>query len=252
VDEIVTRKESTPVVIRSDVEEGKLYGEYREELRFDFLYSCAYCTKTEMESSAVGFEIDHYIPQRLAPELLNRYSNLMWSCEFCNQSKWGYFPSEEELEKGISIVKADREDPTECYTVDQDTCLAREKDERGKYNIRLLRLNRKELLRIRKGRQKLAKDIEVVKRGLREIMRMNMDVLSKEQRIAIQKIKTRMIEDAKTVGKTMREYIIEQNRSVAIDTDMMERDEKKITKEYLRSKNAITGTIEKKYLEELL
>jgi 5-methylcytosine-specific restriction endonuclease McrA len=77
----------SPLVTRSYVEPTKDYLEYVEHLRHDFFYSCAYCTITEHEAETINFNIDHYEPKSLRPDLTNEYSNLMYACRFCNTYK---------------------------------------------------------------------------------------------------------------------------------------------------------------------
>ena len=63
------------------------YHEYKQYLRKDFYYSCAYCTITEWKARGIRFEIDHYEPVSAAPHLRNTYTNLMYSCEECNSQR---------------------------------------------------------------------------------------------------------------------------------------------------------------------
>ena len=49
-----------PLVVRSNPPQGENYNEYKEILRYDFFYTCAYCTMMEAEAAAVRFTIDHY------------------------------------------------------------------------------------------------------------------------------------------------------------------------------------------------
>lgn len=80
---------------KSDIEQMKPYGKYRESLRKDFGKLCGYCGKSELVTKN-SFEIDHFIPQRLAPEKEDDYSNLVYSCYECNRKKSGKWPSEDK------------------------------------------------------------------------------------------------------------------------------------------------------------
>ena len=91
------KESKKPVVIRSEVKSKKNYNDYKELLRFDFWYSCAYCTLTEAEGGGIGFEIDHYYPQKKKSELSAEYRNLFWSCEICNRYKSDYYPDEDDI-----------------------------------------------------------------------------------------------------------------------------------------------------------
>lgn len=76
------------------------YGEYREHLRRDFWFSCAYCTTAEVEATGIGFEIDHYVPASRDKSLLTCYKNLMWCCEHCNSAKRNH-PTPKASEAGF-------------------------------------------------------------------------------------------------------------------------------------------------------
>lgn len=80
---------------RSDIEHLKPCGKYRESLRKDFGRICGYCGKSELVTKN-SFEIDHFVPQRLAPEREDDYSNLVYSYYECNRKKSGKWPSEDK------------------------------------------------------------------------------------------------------------------------------------------------------------
>ncbi|MGC1294505.1 MAG: hypothetical protein WA869_05640 [Alloacidobacterium sp.] len=60
---------SSALVERSVVPKGLQYGNYKKYLRYDFMYSCAYCSMSEAEAQAIRFTIDHYEPRNARPEL---------------------------------------------------------------------------------------------------------------------------------------------------------------------------------------
>jgi HNH endonuclease len=91
------------LVVRSVVEPVEHYDEYRQVLRFDFFYSCAYCTMTESEARGIRFTIDHYEPQSARRDLVNEYSNLLYACDTCNIRKGNRCPSPEV----VCSLKAD-------------------------------------------------------------------------------------------------------------------------------------------------
>jgi hypothetical protein len=102
------------LVTRSTVPPGLKYSEYRQTLRHDFIYSCAYCTMSEAEAQAIRFVIDHYEPRNARPDLIDDYENLMYSCDECNDRKGtGALPLKREprgigsfgqTETGIRII----------------------------------------------------------------------------------------------------------------------------------------------------
>ena len=64
------------------------YESFRPWLRDEFTFRCIYCLKREKWGQVTGeFEIDHFQPQTLAPELNLDYANLVYSCRRCNAVK---------------------------------------------------------------------------------------------------------------------------------------------------------------------
>lgn len=61
--------------------------DYINFLRKDFNYRCGYCDVCEPTEGKENFEIDHFIPIAVKPELKTKYSNLIYSCKTCNRSK---------------------------------------------------------------------------------------------------------------------------------------------------------------------
>lgn len=63
------------------------YGSYREWLRDEFTFRCTYCLTRERWSAALGFDIDHFVPQAFDPSLRCTYDNLLYLCHRCNLKK---------------------------------------------------------------------------------------------------------------------------------------------------------------------
>lgn len=75
-----------------DMKEVKHYSEYRQNLRKDFVFRCGYCSKIE-KLTTTGFEIDHFVPQKIDRSRECDYSNLVYSCFTCNRKKGGKWPT---------------------------------------------------------------------------------------------------------------------------------------------------------------
>jgi HNH endonuclease len=84
--------------------------EYRDCLRLDFTFRCAYCLSREVEvgrgARYGGFEIEHFKPEHRFRGLRNVYTNLLWACRECNLAKGGRWPSDEEQAIGARFVDA--------------------------------------------------------------------------------------------------------------------------------------------------
>ena len=64
------------------------YESYRPWLRDEFAFRCVYCLKRETWGQVTSeFELDHFEPQALNPELRLDYLNLVYACRRCNAVK---------------------------------------------------------------------------------------------------------------------------------------------------------------------
>ena len=77
---------------RNDVPEFSNYKKYKQILREDFHQRCGYCGDHEFFRDSF-YEIDHFVPKTLAPDKENEYSNLVYSCRSCNNSKRANWPT---------------------------------------------------------------------------------------------------------------------------------------------------------------
>lgn len=77
---------------RFPAEKRSPYRNYEDMLREDFYGICGYCGKSELVTKN-AFEIDHFIPRKIAPELEEEYTNLVYSCYECNRKKASKWPS---------------------------------------------------------------------------------------------------------------------------------------------------------------
>ena len=77
---------------RDNAPQGMVYKAYKPILREDFHQRCGYCGDHEFFRETF-YEIDHFVPKVLAPEKENEYSNLIYSCRSCNNSKRDKWPT---------------------------------------------------------------------------------------------------------------------------------------------------------------
>jgi len=72
------------------------WSEHKPDLQQDFHFSCGYCGSYDGYRHT-WFEVDHFIPKSLFEPLGNisteDYSNLVYSCKFCNNNKSSKWPS---------------------------------------------------------------------------------------------------------------------------------------------------------------
>lgn len=74
------------------------YHHYKEDLKEDFKSCCGYCG--DEDSWAGGFrffQIDHFVPKKIMVNLCETdYSNLVYSCFYCNNRKRADWPTNDE------------------------------------------------------------------------------------------------------------------------------------------------------------
>jgi len=130
-----------------DVKGG--YRSFRPFVREDFLRQCAFCLFSELlVGGEEGFELDHFRPRHLFPELLNDFYNLYYSCHPCNHIKRDSWPPSILEEQGIRFVDLCKEDFGAHFSVEADGKLDALTNS-GNYTIDKLNLNRKHLVTVR-------------------------------------------------------------------------------------------------------
>ena len=229
-----------PLVNRSRVAKKKSYQDYREELRVDFWFSCAYCSITEIEASGIGFQIDHYIPPSSNPSLKDAYENLMYSCQQCNRYKWDIVPSKNMKNRGLYFLKIDEEDPRPHIGLEDQ--LARGLTPTGVFNVKVLNLNRHTLIRIRSLRQELHDSSEIILNGLRTLMGVRIDTLPRGFRLKFRNILKKYKRNAKLTAETIREIIDSECRSSILDQDPNKKDDIIERRKYLKEIKALVGS----------
>jgi len=229
-----------PVVIRSEVPDKKKYSDYREELRFDFWYSCAYCSLSESEAMGIGFEIDHYYPKEHFPKLKNEYKNLLWSCEKCNGYKSDFFPDDNQMERGNYILRPDEDNPNDHMQLENYNL--RGKSHTGQFNIELLILNRKMLQRMRDIRKRLFDAIEFISFGVPNLAQVKLDLLKNpKQRILFLRIMDRMKQRFNSLNNDMDMLFRDFAKSPLLDDDPDKKEKLKRRREYLKEQKVINS-----------
>lgn len=73
------------------------YSDHKDELKKDYKSRCGYCNDIDVWRT-VWFEIDHFVPKKYLKTIKETdYSNLVYSCRSCNNSKRAHWPTEDEL-----------------------------------------------------------------------------------------------------------------------------------------------------------
>lgn len=105
--------------------EGK-WTEYKADLQEDFHFHCGYCGSYDGYRHT-WFEVDHFIPKLLFKPLGKistvEYTNLVYSCKFCNNNKSSKWPS-----KSVNITNINNEGFVDPCDKDYDIHLFRTND----------------------------------------------------------------------------------------------------------------------------
>lgn len=114
-----------------------------EQVRHAFDCRCGYCSVDE--TSAGGeLTVDHYQP--LAADGLDELANLVYACFRCNLYKGDYWPTPAEAAAGLFVLHPLRDDLTTHLHENITTGELESLTATGAFNIRLLHLNRPQLV----------------------------------------------------------------------------------------------------------
>lgn len=152
------------------------YGAYRECLRLEFQFVCAYCLSTEREAAAGeaygGFEIEHFKPKGRGEfrHLRNDYLNLLWACHACNRAKGHRWPHPKERRLGMRFVDPTKEALGRFLQLKGDRVGATAANPAGEYMIEEIRLNSSLHIERRRKRANLEKKLALVE-GIAQVLR---------------------------------------------------------------------------------
>src|SRR2546429_155966 len=129
------------------------YRAYKQILRQDFKHRCAYCLLHEGDEYGAGFhnfQIDHFRPRFLFPQLEATYTNLYYACRWCNGAKSETWPSNEQANQSYRFVDPCLEDLYQDHArLDAATGKLLPKSNPGIFTVREIRLNRKMFTELR-------------------------------------------------------------------------------------------------------
>lgn len=205
------------LIVRSKVEAVTAYGEYREVLRDDFYYSCGYCTLSECEAQGLTFEIDHYEPVALRPDLKNDYENLIYSCDECNSRKSDLTPPPAAREAGFEFFRPDKHSWEDHFKSDETRVNGASPV--GEFSTEMLDLNRQQLRRLRDIRKRLHQCDEIVAGGILALRRFKIDQLPPSIKGSAFKLIRQMPGIAEEAMQQIDEVLKQASRSPLVDED---------------------------------
>ena len=150
------------MVLKKRTQNPPVYREYRsykECLRLEFEYRCAYCHIHEAEDGgSKKFHIDHYLPKSKFPEKRCNYSNLFYLCADCNRLKGNYWAN--WIQKILHEYILNPCDHDCDIHFDRSKSAWTPKTSVAKWNIGKLRLNSEKQIIVRDARTLFLKTIE--------------------------------------------------------------------------------------------
>lgn len=83
---------------RSNPKSVSSYKEFKDDIKEDFNSRCGYCDDEDRWMGGKRFfQIDHFVPRKYLMSISDKeYSNLIYSCFFCNNSKHSDWPTKDE------------------------------------------------------------------------------------------------------------------------------------------------------------
>lgn len=114
-----------------------------EQVRQAFAFRCGYCGVNEAEAGC-EFTVDHYQPRAAGGN--DDLGNLIYACHRCNQYKGEFWPSTEQLAAGLVVLNPQRHDPAQHLRENELTGELEALTEAGAFHLRLLHLNRPQLI----------------------------------------------------------------------------------------------------------
>ncbi len=142
--------------------------------RFEFVrkihqYACGYCGITEV-SAGSELTVDHYQP--LASGGTEDDNNLVYACVKCNQFKHDYWPNTEQLARGLRILHPLLDDISVHISPNNETGLLVALTITGAFHIKLLHLNRPQLIEHRLTQQLyifLRQQVQILERQVADL-----------------------------------------------------------------------------------
>lgn len=132
------------------------YTDYHAEIEEDCKQRCVYCDAALTEIGFEGMQLDHFRPQKHFPALVHEPTNLVLGCAKCNRSKWYHWPSDKTPDApcyngNVGFIDPFRENRSDFFSVKENgeiECLKVP----ANYIVKLLNLNRKARLQVRRMR----------------------------------------------------------------------------------------------------
>ena len=184
------------------------YGDYKPHLQPLFQSRCAYCISHEDVMGGYDtMEVDHFRP-RQRPEfkhLEKEWANLYYACRRCNLHKWNHWPTPDEETRGLRFIDPCEDDPDDHVRIVPHPengwlCWLRALTPAGRYTIDKIRLNRKQLVDIRRALIRQEHETqEALNRNRQQIELLARDVDARGATAAVEEVLCSLREEAERI-----------------------------------------------------
>ena len=147
-----------------------------EEIRQCYRHRCGYCGVSETETGG-DLTVDHYRPVSRGGD--DDEANLVYCCFRCNTYKGDFFPTADDVRRGLHILHPLRDPVTSHLRENEETGQLGPLTTTGRFHVELLRLNRPQLVELRRARrlQELLADASRLLREENEELRLRVGLL---------------------------------------------------------------------------
>jgi len=129
----------------------------RDQVRRRAHFACEFCGATETDAGG-ELTLDHFQPQ--AHGGTDHLGNLLYCCHRCNEYKADYWPTR----PGSPVLWNPRQEPVETHLLLLANGTLYPISATGEFTLKRLRLNRRQLVAYRLGKQSQAEDLRLLTR----------------------------------------------------------------------------------------
>lgn len=172
----VTRPWRTWIVRRHDPPAGRgrrAHKRYRQCLRWEFGFTCAFCLCHEADLILHGVEgsgetgVEHFVPVSHDEAAVNEYRNCFYACRYCNQDRASRVNVDPE--SGCRLLNPCHDGWGDHFSVMDGRLTPRDDDLDGLYTYRVYNLDHPRKVRMRRLREKTVPELLHLLRKGREL-----------------------------------------------------------------------------------
>lgn len=140
------------------LQEGRYgYQSFRQCLRWEFGFTCAFCLCHESDLALHGVEgsgltgVEHFVPCTTDPKLVNDYANCFYACRFCNLDRASQ--ANVDPERGGRLLNPCNQMWAQCFERAGDELRPRDQDPDARYTHQIYNLDHPRKVSMRRFRR---------------------------------------------------------------------------------------------------